>query len=100
MQIPSLREMVQVIQPVQTPHDTEAAPTDRVGIGWFLTSSQHHLLAEHVGADPSTAAYVGWLPDVDRAIFMATNTGKNPTAVAVTAKALLEMVGSSLEGEY
>jgi CubicO group peptidase (beta-lactamase class C family) len=93
----SLREMVQVILPLQSPHNTEAATTDGVGIGWFLTSSQHRLLAEHAGADPSTAAYVGWLPDVDLAIFMATNTGKNPTAVAVTAKALLALVLASLE---
>ncbi len=96
----SLREMVSMILPLQTPHNTEAATMDGVGIGWFLTSSQQHLLAEHAGADPSTAAYVGWLPDVDLALFMATNTGKNPTAVAVKAKALLEMVGSSLEREY
>jgi serine-type D-Ala-D-Ala carboxypeptidase/endopeptidase len=96
----SLREMVQVILPVQTSRYTEAATDGGVGIGWFLSGNRNQLLAEHGGADPSTAAYIAWMPSRNLAVFIATNMGKNPTAVAVTAVALLESVLPSIEGEY
>lgn len=96
----SLREMVQVILPLQTSRFTEAKTKGGVGIGWFLSSSQQMMLAEHGGADPSTTAYVAWMPSLDLAIFIATNTGKNPAAVAVTAIALLELILPSIEGDH
>lgn len=91
----SLREMCQLVAPLEKSRHTGATAASDVGIGWFLSHLQGHLLAEHGGADPSTAAYLAWLPALDLAVFIATNTGRNPTAVAVAANSLLELVVQS-----
>ncbi|MCA9924843.1 MAG: beta-lactamase family protein [Anaerolineales bacterium] len=87
----SLQEMVQMIAPLESSRYTGAKMPGGVGVGWFLSQIQNHLLAEHGGADPSTAAYIAWLPQLDLAAFIATNTGKNPTAVASTMSTLLDL---------
>ena len=88
----SLEEMVQTIAPLETSRYTQTDVVGGVGIGWFLSHVGTHLLAEHGGADPSTSAYVAWTPKLNLAIFIATNTGKNPTGIATTAVSLLEKI--------
>jgi CubicO group peptidase (beta-lactamase class C family) len=95
----SFEEMYQIIAPLKASRYTEIVTDAGVGIGWFLSRVQAHLVAEHGGADPSTAAYVAWVPKTHLAAFIATNTGKNPTGIATTAVALLEQTISHLNNE-
>jgi CubicO group peptidase (beta-lactamase class C family) len=88
----SLNAMYQMIAPLEASRYTEAVTDSGVGTGWFLSRIQNHLLAEHGGADPSTSAYLAWVPELNLATFIAANTGKNPTSIAVAATNLLESV--------
>ena len=87
----SLLEMLEVVAPLSASRYVETGGAAGVGIGWFLSEIQGHRLAEHGGADPSTAAYVAWVPALDLAGFIATNSGKNPGGVAETLYALLDL---------
>ena len=92
----SLREMYQMIAPLSLSRYTESSAVGGIGIGWFLSQVHSHLLAEHGGADPSTSAYLAWIPKLNLAAFMATNTGKNPTAIADNTVSLLKIIIQTL----
>jgi CubicO group peptidase (beta-lactamase class C family) len=88
----ALLEMTGMVVPLEHSRYTGTAAPGGVGIGWFLTEVRGQLVAEHGGADPSTAAYIAWVPALDLAAFAATNTGKNPAAVAAAVSTLLEWI--------
>lgn len=85
----SLRQMVELVASLDSSRYTGALGAGGAGIGWFLSTIQDHLLAEHGGADPSTAAYLAWAPDLELAVFIAANSGQNPAAVAAAGAGLL-----------
>ena len=60
-----------------------------MGLGWFLSSVDKYSLLEHGGADMGYVAFIGLIPDLKLGVFLATNTGQNPTAVAQMAHDVL-----------
>ncbi|MEZ4731025.1 MAG: serine hydrolase domain-containing protein [Caldilineaceae bacterium] len=94
----SLQEMMHPVAHLSASRYTGKQVPSGVGIGWFLSTCNGHLMLEHGGADPSTAAYLAYIPDMALGIFMATNIGSNPTALARMAYTVLEQLIPQLEG--
>lgn len=92
-----LQEMMQPVAHLPASHYTNQPGASGVGIGWFLTTCQGQRMIEHGGADPSSAAYLAYLPDQELGVFVATNTGSNPLAVVLLANQLLAQVLPLLE---
>lgn len=85
------RQMVTAVQKTEDSRYTDQNVASGVGIGWFLSDFAGATLADHGGADPSTAAYLGIVPVHNIGLFLATNSGKNPAALGETGKNLLKI---------
>ncbi|MEZ4864266.1 MAG: serine hydrolase domain-containing protein [Caldilineaceae bacterium] len=92
----SRHAMIQPVAHLSASRYTNRPTPGGVGIGWFLSSYRNHVILEHGGADPSTAAYLAYVPNLGLGVFAATNTG-NPTAVATMAADFLELIITHLE---
>ena len=63
-----------------------------MGLGWFLSDAGEYTLIEHGGADMGYVAFIGLIPDLKWGVFLATNTGQDPTAVAQMAHDVLDVL--------
>ena len=63
-----------------------------MGFGWFLSNIGPHTLVEHGGADMGYVAFLGLIPELKWGVFLATNTGQDPTAIAKMAHEVLAVL--------
>lgn len=87
----SFQEMRSPLVQFDVSHYTGKTVPSGVGIGWFLSTCDGQTIVEHGGADPSSAAYLAYVPNLELGVFAVTNVG-NPPAVTRLVYESLAMV--------
>lgn len=87
----TLAEMYMPVLETEKSRYTDYPGPSGIGLGWHLASLGGLRVVEHGGADLSTAAFLAYLPERALGIFVASNSGANPMAVALLAYEILEM---------
>ncbi|MEM7332481.1 MAG: serine hydrolase domain-containing protein [Chloroflexota bacterium] len=88
----SIDEMLTLDISTEAARYADSEENSGIGLGWFVSELSGHRVVEHGGADPSTAVHLAIIPEQKCGVFVATNSGQNPAAVAEASYAILSLL--------